>query len=108
MYKFFSKGKLDLLRSHESLWMKRERKDNGGDKQLEGQLGLEERKTKGTERCEKGSQQKQVEGGVCAKVGNGQTSQLAKGEQEKHPKFTGNCKGSGILEGHSSHASNTV
>lgn len=62
MYKFFSKGELDLLRSHESLWMRRERKDNGGDKQLEGQVGLEERKTKGTERCEKGSQQKQVEG----------------------------------------------
>lgn len=37
---------------------------------------------------------------MCAKVGNGQTSQLAKGGlQEKHPNFTGNCKGSGILEG---------
>ena len=54
----FSKGKLDLLRFHKSLWMKREQKDNGGDKELEGQSGLEERKTKGTERCEKGSQQK--------------------------------------------------
>lgn len=38
VYKFFSKGKLDLLRSHESLWMKREWKDNGGDKQLERQV----------------------------------------------------------------------
>ena len=39
-------------------------------------------------------------GKVCARVGNGQISQMTKGElYEKYPNFTDNCKGDVLGKG---------